>query len=262
MSSDNILSALRDLIVQAGNRQPDAGRFRLPPERELAAKLNIQRAALRDKLATLEHLGMLDRTQGSGTYVRMLNADLIRLYFDLALALGYINIDELETARELLEREIAHRAAIVGTEADFDELQSLCDHMAGAATVEEQLDADYRFHMRLAQAARNPVISLIIEGLSSVLHTVLARRRRMVRSVPDAAALQNAAHPPIVVALRCRDPDGAMSAMDSHFRVTNELQALVPSFMTAGRNRVETTIGSRKAAHRRGLAKQSAVEPP
>lgn len=244
---DDLLAGLRDLIVQAGVRQPDLDRLRLPPERELSMRLNVPRSALRDKLMTLEHIGILERTQGSGTYVRMLNADLIRLYFDLALALGYINTDELETARELLEREIARRAAVVGTDADFDELARLCDRMSAAVTVEKNLEEDYCFHMRLAQTAWNPVINLIVEGLSTVLHTVLARRRRMVRSLPDAAARQNAAHPPIVDALRRCDPDGAMLAMDNHLRITNELQALVSTIVTSGQNEAMAPVPNRTA---------------
>ncbi|MGH7072317.1 MAG: FCD domain-containing protein [Acetobacteraceae bacterium] len=102
---------------------------------------------------------------------------------------GTTNVDELEIAQELLEREIAYRAAIVGTETNFDELARLCDQMAGAATVEKRLGADYRSHMRLAQVARNPVTTLIAEGLSSVLHAALARRRWTVRSLRAAAKL-------------------------------------------------------------------------
>jgi DNA-binding FadR family transcriptional regulator len=33
----------------------------------LAAKLGIQRSTLRERLAMLEHMGVLKRTQGSGT---------------------------------------------------------------------------------------------------------------------------------------------------------------------------------------------------
>lgn len=224
---DDLFGALRDLILREGPAQSALEGFQLPPERELASRFNLQRSALREKLSALEHLGMLERKQGSGTFLRMPKADVIRLYFDLALGLGYVSLEELENARELLEREIAGRAASVGTEGDFDALEVLCEDMVKAQTVDQQLDADHMFHMRLAQAARNPVISLIFDGLSSVLRTSLARRRRAVRAVPDAAVRQNAAHPPIVAALRMREADKAMEAMDEHFRITNELRASV-----------------------------------
>jgi GntR family transcriptional repressor for pyruvate dehydrogenase complex len=225
---DHILARLTEVIVEVGARG-GAARLRLPAERDLASRLQIQRSTLRERLATLEHLGMLERTQGSGTYVNLMNSDFIRLFFDLALALGYIGADEMEGARELLEREIARQAARVASKEDIDELETICRRMEEAATTEACLAADYQFHMKLAHSARNPVITLIIEGLSSVLRRVLARRRYVVRSLPDAAAQQNATHMPIVETLRRRDPEEAMAAMDEHFRVTNELQAKVRS---------------------------------
>ncbi|MEX0329322.1 MAG: GntR family transcriptional regulator [Ruegeria sp.] len=43
---------------------------RLPPEREMAAELNVSVGTLRKSLAELEKKGMLERIQGSGNYVR------------------------------------------------------------------------------------------------------------------------------------------------------------------------------------------------
>lgn len=43
---------------------------RLPPEREMAADLNVSVTTLRKSLAELENKGMLERIQGSGNYVR------------------------------------------------------------------------------------------------------------------------------------------------------------------------------------------------
>lgn len=237
---DHVLARLTEVIVEVGARG-GADRLRLPAERDLASRLRIQRSTLRERLATLEHLGMLERTQGSGTYVNLMNSDFIRLFFDLALALGYIGTDEMEGARELLEREIARQAARVASEEDIAELAQICRRMEEATSTEACLAADYQFHIKLAHSARNPVITLIIEGLSSVLRRVLARRRYVVRSLPDAAAQQNATHMPIVATLQRRDPEAAMAAMDEHFRVTNELQAKVRSALMASGDVAEPT---------------------
>ena len=43
---------------------------RLPPEREMAAQLNVSVGTLRKSLAELEKKGMLERIQGSGNYIR------------------------------------------------------------------------------------------------------------------------------------------------------------------------------------------------
>lgn len=226
---DAIFRKLRDVIVELGSERAREGQLRLPTERELALQLGVQRSTLRERLSTLEHLGVLQRTQGSGTYISPLNSEFIQLYFDLALALGFIGIDEMETARELLEREIVHRAASVADTQDMDELEDLASRMERATTPTERLRADLQFHMRLAYAARNPVITLVFDGLASVLQRVLSRRRYLVRSVPGAAERMDATHRPIVDALRRRDPEQAMALMDRHFRVWDDLSSQVSS---------------------------------
>jgi GntR family transcriptional regulator len=55
-------------------RDVAAGRLidgeRLPPEREMAAELNVSVGTLRKSLSELEKKGMLERIQGSGNYIR------------------------------------------------------------------------------------------------------------------------------------------------------------------------------------------------
>ncbi|MDW4498900.1 GntR family transcriptional regulator [Sulfitobacter sp. D35] len=61
---------LAELLI----RDVAAGRIldgeRLPPEREMAADLDVSVGTLRKALAELEKKGMLERVQGSGNYVR------------------------------------------------------------------------------------------------------------------------------------------------------------------------------------------------
>ncbi|MBV9491823.1 MAG: FadR family transcriptional regulator [Verrucomicrobia bacterium] len=227
---DPILAKLRDLLLELGSTaSPSSPAIKLPPERDLAARLGIQRSTLRERLALLEQMGVLRRTQGSGTYVSLPNSELIRFYFDLALALGFISIEELEVAREALEREIARRSATMATAEDAAELNRLAQRMRHATEAQERLEADYQFHMRLASSARNPVISIIIDGLSNVLRRTLYRRHFLVRSVPGAATRTDASHGPIVDAIRARDPEAALAAMDAHFRIWDEESSKVLS---------------------------------
>jgi GntR family transcriptional repressor for pyruvate dehydrogenase complex len=230
---DDILTRLLQVVTETGAVQPGNHRFRLPTERDLAASLGVPRSLVRERLAALEHLGVVERTQGSGTYVNPPSAEVIRWYFDLALTLGYIGTDEIQTTRAMLEREIARQAARVATPEDVAELDRLCQRMTEAASPDERAAIDNDFHLRLALAARNPVILLIVDGLASVLRRVLARRRALVASIPHAAQQQDAAHPPIVEAIRARDPERAAVAMDEHFRVTDELLARSHSLLVA-----------------------------
>jgi DNA-binding GntR family transcriptional regulator len=73
------------------------------------------------------------------------------------------------------------------------------------------------------------VISIIIDDLSNVLRRTLCQRHLLVRSVPGAAKRTDASHGPIVDAIRARDPEAALAAMDAHFRTWDEESSKVLS---------------------------------
>lgn len=61
---DIVEDRLLDMIQDA----PDGAK--LPPERELAAELGVNRGTLREALTRLQAQGLLARRQGAGTFVR------------------------------------------------------------------------------------------------------------------------------------------------------------------------------------------------
>lgn len=219
MSVDRV-TALSDLVGQID--ADNVGRLRLAPERELATRLGISRNSVREQLSALEFLGIVSRTQGRGTYVDVPRADFLRLYFDLALRLGQLTIPHLEETREMIEREVVRQAALRATPEEIRALEHWAAVMLGASNAEAGDEADFQFHMTLLRMAHNPVISLLGEALSSALRQLFHERRRMVRRQPETLERTNGTHPPIVAAVRRRDPDEAVVAMDDHFRVWRE----------------------------------------
>lgn len=79
----------------AAGHLPDGAR--LPPERDMAARLGIAVGTLRKSLAELERQGLLERVQGSGNYVRAGQADSVYAFFRLEHVTG----GGLPTARVL-----------------------------------------------------------------------------------------------------------------------------------------------------------------
>lgn len=218
---DDTLERLAALIADVplgANGQP-----RLPTERKLASDLEINRGTLRERLAALEILGLIRRRQGSGTYLDMPHPTFIRLYFEMAVKLGYVKVDQLQQARELLEREVARLTATHASAEDVATLERCVQRMFEAENAEEGDEADYEFHMAMALASSNPVMVLITEGLSSILRQLLQIRRHRMRQDPDRIDRMNANHIPILEAVRDHDPERAMIAMDEHFRSWSEM---------------------------------------
>ena len=193
------------------------GLLRLPAERVLAEKLDVQRAKIRDALALLENFGFIKRLQGNGTFIEMPKPYFAQVYFDIAIQLGFISVEAMDSARETLEQSIAPLAAKDASPQEIAELRRLCDVMVSESHVEEIVDADIKFHTLLAAMTRNPVIVILLQSLAPVLRGVLLRRRSMVAHSHLSSSPMNTNHYPIVEALERRDPEAARQAMAAHF---------------------------------------------
>lgn len=130
------------------------GELRLPTERKLASVLDVNRGTVRERLAALEILGLIRRKQGSGTYLGMPHPTFVRLYFEMAVKLGYVTVGQLQQARELIEREVAGLAATHASAEDVAKLERCVQRMLESENAEDGDQADYDFHMTMAQARR------------------------------------------------------------------------------------------------------------
>jgi GntR family transcriptional repressor for pyruvate dehydrogenase complex len=94
---------LMDLFT-SGSIEPGT---RLPPERHLAATLEVGRSAVREALAALEILGIVDVRPGSGTYLRGTASELLPQTLRWGLLIGQKSTAELLELRSGLEIYVA-----------------------------------------------------------------------------------------------------------------------------------------------------------
>ena len=95
-------------MVKAGALKPGD---QLPPERDLAASLNVSRPSVREAIRGLSILGVVRTRQGGGAYISKLDADALLGPLQFFISLEQVNIDELYDARSLVESNVARRAA-------------------------------------------------------------------------------------------------------------------------------------------------------
>lgn len=186
---------------------------RLPPERQLAVTLGVGRSAVREALAALEILGIVDVRPGSGTYLRGTASDLLPQTLRWGLLIGRRGTAELLDVRSGLEIYVARLAA---SRSDDDAIAGLADSLERMRSAGDDLAAfaraDGDFHGALAAAADN-------ETLVDLLHVVRSLLRvyadRAVHDA-DAAALAIEEHDAVFRAVAARDEDAAASAMAVH----------------------------------------------
>ena len=214
--AEQLMAMLRDRQLRPGDK--------LPPERELAAMMQVSRPSLREALRALSMMNVLEVRQGAGTFVTSLETELLVEHLDFVLSLDESSLIELFEARKIVEIGIAGLAAQRITGEELAELE------AGLARSQDTLHhpvdflrADEQLHKTIIKAARNPIMSRVIDSISRLL---LVSRSRTVeiagvreRTVED--------HRAIVAALKRRDPEAAQEAMLQH--LSNVEQGLLDS---------------------------------
>lgn len=213
--TDDLLIRIIEIAMRV--RPDESGLVRLPTERELSEVLDVQRPTVRERLTVLETLGFVTRRQGSGTFLSLPNAQVLQFYFEVSLKLGFLSLEQIQKALEMIGMEMAVTASIDASREEFDALDAVVVRMADAASIDSFAQCQLDFHIELARAARNPVIILIIDGLTSVIRAVMTNRVRMISVVKGSFDRSVATHRSVVQALRDREPEMARIALQECF---------------------------------------------
>ena len=90
---------------------------------------------------------------------------------------------------------------------------ALAPRIAASDSLEDVVDLQFELHASLARACRNPVIVIVVDGLSSVIRSVIANKVRIISMVRGAFERNVEAYRALVQALRDREPELAREAI-------------------------------------------------
>lgn len=209
-SVDQVVERIRDVITE----QKLAAGERLPGELELVEQLQVSRPVLREALARLQGLGLIEIQRGNGTFVasrdRLANCvQLLRTAVTLAPR-ELLSYAELRAAMEV---QAVRQAAERATDEDVAELKRMLKELSSVDhPYEELLEIDFRFHRRILQAAGNELMQNLMEVIYEFVVTQMAR----TTPSPQENKLGRRLHREIVAAIADHDPDGAERAMREH----------------------------------------------
>ncbi|GLI27006.1 transcriptional regulator [Agromyces rhizosphaerae] len=207
------VSVVAERLLELFTSGSIAAGTRLPPERQLAATLEVGRSAVREALAALEILGIVDVRPGSGTYLRGTASELLPQTLSWGMLIGEQRTAELLEVRSGLEIYVARLAAERLTDEELARLAEHLDEMADATDdLHAFVAADLAFHQDLARAAGNTVLLDLLQIVRSLLRVWVDRAVQD----PDHAAIALREHRAVHDALAARDADRAASAMAAH----------------------------------------------
>ncbi|MFD3480476.1 FadR/GntR family transcriptional regulator [Streptomyces sp. NPDC058695] len=213
---EQVLDRLRAYVAEGGLRAGD----RLPPERDLAARLGVSRASVKQAITVLEVQGLVEARHGGGTYLMRdsLDAEPVERMVERRRRLP----DVLE-AREALETKLAELAAERRTVEDLAALHAALDRMV--ADIEEGghgVEGDRLFHAAVTAAAHS---ALLAEFMRSIADQVTESRTESLRQ-PRRPARSLAQHRAILDAIETGRPAQAAAAMRRHVRTVAKVRLL------------------------------------
>lgn len=190
---------------------------KLPPERELAQRFQTSRVALREALRALEKEGMITikRGFGGGAFIADFDSALRALTDSLStvVKLGDAKSSQLTEVRAILEPQIARLATLRAGPDDLNKIESI------VVAQEEELKngelsrkLDMEFHRRLADAAHNPVLKIVVNAVNESIRDAISRSKLSRQMRTRVVGF----HRGILEALRSRDTSRAQSAMADH----------------------------------------------
>jgi GntR family transcriptional repressor for pyruvate dehydrogenase complex len=198
-------------MIKAGELAPGD---QLLPERELAEKIGVSRTSVRQSLAILDGMGIIEITPRDGAYVRRQPwqgalEPLIQVLYQ-----ERDQVTHLFEVRQIIETQAARLAALRRDEADLKRLEVLNQQFkAELYDGDMAFEANTRFHLCIVETAKNPILTQImstvlmatIEVYMSARHQSLSHVRNLFRFVDE--------HQQIIEAIAQQNPDLAASLL-------------------------------------------------
>ncbi|MEV0220586.1 FadR/GntR family transcriptional regulator [Streptomyces sp. NPDC050704] len=213
---EQVLDRLRSYVTEGGLGAGD----RLPPERDLAARLGVSRASVKQAIVVLEVQGLVEVRHGGGTY-------LVRDTLDVEPVEQLVErrrrLPDVLDAREALETKLAELAAERRTEDDITGMRAALARMeAEIEAGEHGVEGDRLFHAAVTAAAHS---SILAEFMRSIADQITESRHESLRQ-PSRPGRSLAQHRDILDAIVAGQPKQAASAMRRHVRTVAKVRLL------------------------------------
>lgn len=213
---EQVIERLRAYVADQGLRTGD----KLPAERELAQRLGVSRASVKQAIVVLEVQGLVEARHGGGTY---LVRDTWKTEPVDQLVRRRQRLPDVLDAREAIETKLAELAATRRTTEDLDALEAALEHMR------TEIDAgghgeegDRRFHAAVTTAAHSP---LLAEFMRSIAGDITESRTESLRQ-PGRPRRSLSQHQAIFDAISRGESRRAAAAMRRHVRTVAKVRLL------------------------------------
>lgn len=199
----SLISQVTDQLraqISSGEWQVGA---QIPTELHLAEAFGVGRNTVREAVRALMHVGVLERRQGSGTFV-IARSELAGL---VTRRLADRDVSEAVEVRHAFELQAARLAATRRTDADLAALDAALAGLASAwatGEVTRYVEADAALHAVVVRTAHNAILTDLYAEFGAALRAAIAAK------VGDSLTPERRTdHAPLIEAIRRGDGDAA-----------------------------------------------------
>ena len=206
--SEQISQQIKEQIISGELKPGD----KLPSEHELCQMYQVSRTSVRQALANLTSLDLIETRFGEGSRVKEIGSGTVMTPLLSHTFLSEKSMVELIEMRQVMEPNVARLACEKASEEDVAGLQELYEQMVAHQDDLQQfarLDCD--FHNEIARISQNSYLLKIYEIIADVL---LHAFSDIVSKRGNEAGLKY--HKQIVEAFTARDAVRARDAMSEH----------------------------------------------
>ena len=192
----------------------------LPVENDLCSQYGVSRTTVREAVSNLISRGLVERKHGIGAIVINETVAAGSRALELAVRSKSIPIEDILSVRKILEIESVAWAARHADQVSLDTLLHELSIMEDPKTpLKDYIEADYRFHLSLAEATGNTALLVMFEAISKPF------REFITSTVRDdlRPETMNAYHRKIFEAVKKKDEKAARRSMREHMDAAAEL---------------------------------------
>lgn len=214
----NVRRSLSDAVFDRIQRAIKSGAYRvderLPTEHALAAEFQVSRPVVRDALQRLRDQGLIYSRRGAGSFVRE---------HGLREPLGFGQMENLSDLqhcydfRLTIEPEAAAMAAVRRTPEALGKIKQALSLLRDATNRQaHRADADFMFHLAIAQASANPYFATAMQALEEHIAVGMRFHGLSLRSTSDGLQSVFAEHKAVYEAISEGDAEAARQLMKAH----------------------------------------------
>jgi GntR family transcriptional repressor for pyruvate dehydrogenase complex len=212
---EEIVEQIRQLMADGELKPGD----RLLPERELADRLQVSRASVREAIRALEMLGFIEIKPGDGTFVRDTNTDDIIQPLAMFLAVEKSSLLEMFEIRRIFESAAAGLAAERASIEEVSQIGNLLEKMKESLNIkdsEKGEELDIAFHYAVAEATHNALLIRLFRTLTEDFSVSVSMARRQLYIQADNPQRILDHHGSIYEAIKTHNSKAASQAMREH----------------------------------------------